>query len=132
MTIAPAIRSIIVREARKDFADIQSVVANYNEMVEECRRQGYRAQYCIHGTNNWTDYDNICPGCEDGIFPQDTTYMDVLKDVLEEYRATQKRLKDSASDICQLALTLKSLGLYEESRSEIIFKIADEMRGRFI
>lgn len=29
--------------------------------------QGYRPRYCIHGTNLWTDYDNICGGCEDGI-----------------------------------------------------------------
>lgn len=21
---------------------------------------------CIHGTDRWTDYDNICPGCENG------------------------------------------------------------------
>lgn len=29
--------------------------------------RGYRAHYCIHGTNQWTDYDNICGGCEDGV-----------------------------------------------------------------
>jgi len=27
--------------------------------------QGYTFPYCIHGTSRWTDYDNICGGCED-------------------------------------------------------------------
>jgi hypothetical protein len=27
---------------------------------------GYRFPHCIHGTSLWTDYDNICGGCEDG------------------------------------------------------------------
>lgn len=43
--------------------------AEYLEYQEEraaYHRQGLRAQYCEHGTNMWTDYDPICPGCEDG------------------------------------------------------------------
>lgn len=27
--------------------------------------QGWAFPHCIHGTSNWTDYDNICGGCED-------------------------------------------------------------------
>lgn len=38
--------------------------AAYLEMVEDCGRRGYRPEYCIHGTSQWTDYDNICGGCE--------------------------------------------------------------------
>lgn len=38
---------------------------HYRAMVEECAKEGYRAPYCIHGTDNWTDYDNICYGCEE-------------------------------------------------------------------
>lgn len=30
------------------------------------KRRGYRYPYCFHGTSLWTDYDNICAGCEDG------------------------------------------------------------------
>lgn len=37
---------------------------DYLEMVEDCARRGYRPEYCIHGTHQWTDYDNICGGCE--------------------------------------------------------------------
>jgi hypothetical protein len=40
--------------------------AEYEEECAEYARQGYRPHYCIHGTNQWTDYDNICGGCEDG------------------------------------------------------------------
>lgn len=28
--------------------------------------KGYAFPYCPHGTSQWTDYDNICGGCEDG------------------------------------------------------------------
>lgn len=44
------------------------------EYEAECREwakpkfgapHGYRPHYCIHGTNDWTDYDNICWGCEE-------------------------------------------------------------------
>lgn len=38
---------------------------DYRAMVEEYAKEGYRAPHCIHGTDNWTDYDNICYGCEE-------------------------------------------------------------------
>jgi hypothetical protein len=28
--------------------------------------KGYTYPYCRHGSSRWTDYDNICGGCEDG------------------------------------------------------------------
>ena len=37
---------------------------------QECQRDydaGYTPHYCIHGTNRWTDYDNICGSCEDSL-----------------------------------------------------------------
>lgn len=40
--------------------------AEYEEECNEYAKQGYRPHYCIHGTNQWTDYDNICGGCENG------------------------------------------------------------------
>lgn len=27
--------------------------------------KGYTYPYCFHGSSRWTDYDNICGGCED-------------------------------------------------------------------
>jgi hypothetical protein len=40
--------------------------AEYEEECAEYAKQGHRPHYCIHGTNQWTDYDNICGGCENG------------------------------------------------------------------
>ena len=37
----------------------------WEAVAVQCYREGYRPHYCIHGTNLWTDYDNICWGCEE-------------------------------------------------------------------
>lgn len=50
---------LVLNSIRKDFAD-------YEEACNEWHKQGYRPHYCIHGTNQWTDYDNICGACEEG------------------------------------------------------------------
>ena len=37
--------------------------------LKECREErqhGHRPHSCYHGTNLWTDYDNICGPCEEG------------------------------------------------------------------
>jgi hypothetical protein len=55
------------------------VVARRAEYERECaeyREQGYGPHYCIHGTNLWTDYDNICGGCEDS--HDDATWADIV------------------------------------------------------
>lgn len=130
MTTTKTTAKIITREARKDFADIQRTIQDWNDMADECQRQGYRPQYCIHGTNTWTDYDNICPGCEDGIYPQDITYMDVLKDVLAEYRVVQKRLKANTVNFAKLGETFSAMGM-SELGSDTIMKALNEILGRF-
>jgi hypothetical protein len=45
--------------------------AEYEAECESYRREGYRPRYCPHGTNQWTDWDNICGPCEDGWYPWD-------------------------------------------------------------
>jgi hypothetical protein len=40
--------------------------AEYEEECNEYAKQGYRPRTCIHGTNQWVDYDAICGACEDG------------------------------------------------------------------
>lgn len=40
--------------------------AQHEEAGREYAEQGYRNHYCVHGMNQWTDYDNICGMCEDG------------------------------------------------------------------
>jgi len=51
----------------------------YHEEVREAAEHGLRVHYCIHGTDRWTDYDNICPGCEDGLFTEHSTYAEVVE-----------------------------------------------------
>lgn len=54
------------------------------EYVEECaayRRDGFRPHYCKHGTNMWTDYDNICGACEDGATNYQLALMRARSDV---------------------------------------------------
>lgn len=36
--------------------------------------QGYAFPQCIHGSSRWTDYDNICWGCEESFLPNDRAY----------------------------------------------------------
>lgn len=40
----------------------------YLREVEDAYEEGFRAPYCFHGTNLWTDYDPICGYCEDGAY----------------------------------------------------------------
>lgn len=49
----------------------------YEEAQRDAAKEGFRPHYCIHGTNLWTDYDNICGGCEDGEFTQYSTPTEV-------------------------------------------------------
>jgi hypothetical protein len=62
---------LTARECRlhKDLAHAAwlAVMARRASYAEECaadRANGHRPHYCIHGTNQWVDYDNICGGCE--------------------------------------------------------------------
>lgn len=61
-------------------ADIRRVIAGFESWEADCaqdREDGYRPHYCPHGTNLWTDYDNICGPCEDG-FSSPRDYVDML------------------------------------------------------
>jgi hypothetical protein len=46
----------------------RQILAEYERDCAYDRERGHTPHYCVHGTNRWTDYDNICPGCEDGVF----------------------------------------------------------------
>lgn len=45
----------------------RGMVDDYREECEQAYADGHRPHYCIHGTDQWTDYDNICWGCEEGV-----------------------------------------------------------------
>lgn len=55
-----SLASKINRSLELDYLD-------YLASCESYRRDGYRPATCEHGTNMWTDYDNICGPCEDGL-----------------------------------------------------------------
>jgi hypothetical protein len=86
----------------------KSLLAGYEEYLEACeshRRDGHRPHYCEHGTNNWTDYDNICGGCEDGIS---------MGDPLQRREAaldSAKRRSEKAEKIMTAIWDLKGLGV---------------------
>jgi hypothetical protein len=48
------------------YRQMSASYAEYEEACEQDHRRGLTAHYCEHGTNRWTEYDNICGGCEDG------------------------------------------------------------------
>jgi hypothetical protein len=58
--------ALTLRLARDIARSLEREHLAYLESCEEDRRAGYRAHYCEHGTNRWTDHDNICGPCEDG------------------------------------------------------------------
>lgn len=62
MTTSRAVLSLAAKISRS----LEQGYAEYLEACDSYRADGYRAHYCEHGTNLWTDYDNICGPCEDG------------------------------------------------------------------
>lgn len=132
MTLSAHAKSVIIREARKDWADLQQTIQDWNDMADECQRQGYRPKYCIHGTSSWTDYDNICGGCEDSDYPQDKTYTDVLRNTLASYRSAHARFQSKAEDFNNLAKALRALGVSDSLSSDTLMASMNEVLGRFI
>lgn len=46
----------------------QNLAQETADYLQECHslaEDGYRPATCFHGTNLWTDYDNICGPCEE-------------------------------------------------------------------
>ena len=61
-----------IRHALEIKKNLDIRVKKYDETCAEYRKQGYRPKYCFHGTYQWTDYDNICGGCEDEVSFRET------------------------------------------------------------
>ena len=69
--------------------------ADYEAMLADCHRMGYRASHCIHGTYLWGDYDVMCNGCEssDYFLSEDMTFVTALREARDKYAARERRLK---------------------------------------
>lgn len=67
MALSKTVLSLAAKIARR----AEQGYLDYIEACESYRRDGYRPHYCEHGTNLWTEYDNICGPCEDGLSMSD-------------------------------------------------------------
>lgn len=54
--------------------------------------KGYRFPYCPHGTDLWTDYDNICGPCEDGFSVEQLAQWAAESALSEAHMETKARL----------------------------------------
>lgn len=59
-----AIAHLERRQAEYD-AEVKDWYENGDGRPSSEGGRGYRFPHCIHGTSLWTDYDNICFGCEE-------------------------------------------------------------------
>lgn len=85
----------ILNNYRKKFADYDEEVAEHYRSAD----QKYSFPACIHGTSRWTDYDNICGPCEDGLGYWDySTFarmaIDQATSDLEEFHKRQDLYRD--------------------------------------
>jgi hypothetical protein len=74
--------------------DYAGYLARYQEDCAQDRAQGHRPHYCLHGTNQWTDYDNICGPCEDGL-----TVWDLAERTAWDRHALMLRVMDMFIDV---------------------------------
>lgn len=131
MELTASAKETILREARKDWKDYLAKLENYNTMVEDCAKRGYRPEYCFHGTPLWVDYDVMCPACESGNYTTYMTFADILSLTLGEYRATARRVSNYVQPkALETYRTLKEL-VSEEFAYETLWKIIRESWGRF-
>lgn len=60
--------SLTVTVAKKLLPNIRQqtdeIYEEYAEVEQKYLREGFIPEYCIHGVNQWTDYDINCSHCE--------------------------------------------------------------------
>lgn len=61
--------------------------------------KGYDFPACIHGMSRWTDYDNICGGCEDGWGYWD--YARTLEMYADQVRFARKQWERRAAKVSE-------------------------------
>lgn len=89
-----ALSPTIAKLATAELAKVRKTYADHDEYKRECYKDGHRPQYCVHGTNQWTDYDNICGGCEDGrgYFDYEAEALDAIARAKARYAKMEARL----------------------------------------
>lgn len=111
MATSKAVLSLAIRIARaleRDYLD-------YLEACESYRRDGYRPHYCEHGTNLWTDYDNICGPCEDGLSMGDgLTRREYALDSAKRRDEKCRAIVKAASDLRDLGVDVDMTPVWKE------------------
>lgn len=86
------------------------MVAAFEEYEEDCRydaTNGHRSHYCVHGVNQWTDYDNICGQCEEGL----TTLKDYMPLLRHEALTEARRFWAEADQLVKINADLDRMGI---------------------
>lgn len=55
--------------------------------------RGYTYPECVHGTSRWTDWDNICGGCEEGASLADI-YIGQVRHAFRQFQERNLAVKD--------------------------------------
>lgn len=97
-----ATRSVL-RLAAAIARDLEAGYRDYLEACESYRRDGYRPAHCEHGTSLWTEWDNICGPCEDGLTMSDGLFR-------RQHALDQAKRRDAkVREIAESAAALKRL-----------------------
>lgn len=95
--------------------------ADYADYQAECaadRANGHGAHYCEHGADRWTDYDNICGACEDGLTMSDPYQRRVRALAEAQYRDARQ------SEIIHLLVKADELNLSRALDSKMVVEVA--------
>lgn len=94
----------IHKHARVYLDRMLAQVADYEAEVEEWYTygdgrptaeggRGYTFPHCVHGMSRWTDYDNICWGCEEGALSSwESMARDAIAMAQYDQRETKRRV----------------------------------------
>jgi hypothetical protein len=113
----------VLRLALALYRDMTTGYAEYLTACEADYRRGHRAHYCEHGTNQWTDYDNICGPCEDGYSLRDKL---VRWQLAKEEAVTRHR---RAMDMINWATRAAEHGMTAVVDMEAVSRRYDEIMG---
>lgn len=107
-------------------ADLDKARAEYERDAAEDRANGHRPHYCIHGTDQWVDYDCACSLCEDS----DRDLFATPRLVLEMALWEAKRRFAKADKAMAAANELRDQGLLTAAQRSDIFHKALDQRQR--
>lgn len=111
------IQKMALEIVKREKAWREQAIDEYEHNAREDYRNGYRPHYCIHGTNQWSDYDVLCWACEEYGWNQFPDYLETLRHALAE----AKHRMETANQRAELALPIAAdTRLYPELRENLI------------